>query len=65
MPQPIMKKYSQGELGEPYAKRPNEALEAFSKKKYKQGELGAAESKAGKKSKGNGLAGADDRSLST
>ncbi len=55
MPQPIMKKYSQGELGD-----------AYSTKKWKQGDLGAESGSIGKKNKGEGLKamGADDKSLS-
>ena len=32
MPQPIMKKYSQGELGDTYAKKANASLESFASK---------------------------------
>ena len=66
MPQPIMKKYSQGELGDAYSKKANAKPEAFSSKKFKQGELSGASEKPGKKDKGQGLKamGADDKSLS-
>ena len=65
MPQPIMKKYSQGELGDAYSKKANAKQEAFSSKKFKQGELSGASEKPGKKNKGQGLKamGADDYSL--
>ena len=36
MPQPIMKKYSQGELGDAYSKKSNPKPDAYSTKKWKQ-----------------------------
>ena len=36
MPQPIMKKYSQGELGDSYSKKANPKPAEFSTKKWKQ-----------------------------
>ena len=66
MPQPIMKKYSQGELGDAYSKKANPKPAEFSTKKWKQGDLGAESGSIGKKNKGEGLKamGADDKSLS-
>ena len=66
MPQTIMKKYSQGELGDTYSKKANAKPEAFASKKFKQGELGGEGGSIGKKNKGQGLKamGADDKSLS-
>ena len=66
MPQPIMKKYTQGELGDAYSKKSNPKPDAYSKKKWKQGDLGAESGSIGKKNKGEGLKamGADDKSLS-
>ena len=66
MPQPIMKKYSQGELGDTYAKKANASLESFASKKIKHGELSGSAEKPGKKNKGQGLKamGADDNKLS-
>ena len=66
MPQPIMKKYTQGELGDPYPKKANAKPDAYSTKKWKQGDLGAESGSIGKKNKGEGLKamGADDKSLS-
>ena len=66
MPQPIMKKYSQGELGDAYSKKANAKPEAVASKKFKQGELGGEGGSIGKKNKGQGLKamGADDKSFS-
>ena len=66
MPQPIMKKYTQGELGDTYSKKTNAKPEAFASKKFKQGELSGESGAIGKKNKGQGLKamGADDKSLS-
>ena len=66
MPQPIMKKYSQGELGDAYSKKANAKPAEFSTKKWKQGDLGGEGGSIGKKNKGQGLKamGADDKSLS-
>ena len=66
MPQPIMKKYSQGELGDSYSKKANPKPDAYSTKKWKQGDLGSESGSIGKKNKGEGLKamGADDKSLS-
>ena len=66
MPQPIMKKYSQGELGDSYSKKANPKPAEFSNKKCKQGDLGGESGSIGKKNKGEGLKamGADDKSLS-
>ena len=66
MPQPIMTKYTQGELGKPYSKKSNTKPAEFSKKKWKQGDLGGESGSIGKKNKGQGLKamGADDKSLS-
>ena len=36
MPQPIMKKYTQGELGDAYSKKSNPKPDAYSTKKWKQ-----------------------------
>ena len=65
MPQPIMKKYSQGELGDAYSKKANASIESFASKKIKHGELSTSAEKPGKKNKGQGLKamGADDYSL--
>ena len=66
MPQPIMKKYTQGERGDAYSKKSNPKPDAYSTKKWKQGDLGAESGSIGKKNKGEGLKamGADDKSLS-
>ena len=46
MPQPIMKKYKHGELGDAYAKAPKEKLDAGIMKKYSHGEFSDAGGKA-------------------
>ena len=43
MPQPIMKKYSQGELGDSYSKKSNPKPDAYSTKKWKQSVASANE----------------------
>ena len=48
MPQPIMKKYKHGEMGDAYAKAPKEKLDSSLTKTYSQGELGSSSGKAPK-----------------
>ena len=46
MPQPIMKKYKHGEMGDAYPKAANEKLDASMMKKYKHGEFSDAGGKS-------------------
>ena len=48
MPQPIMKKYTQGEMGAAYPKSAKEKLDGSIMKKYKHGEFSGAGGKASK-----------------
>ena len=48
MPQPIMKKYKHGEMGDAYPKSANEKLDGSIMKKYKHGEFSDAGGKAPK-----------------
>ena len=46
MPQPIMKKYTQGEMGAAYPKGSNEKLDSSITKTYSQGEFSDAGGKS-------------------
>ena len=46
MPQPIMKKYTQGEMGAAYPKGSNEKLDSSIMKIYSQGEFSGAGGKS-------------------
>ena len=48
MPQPIMKKYKHGEMGDAYPKSANEKLDGSIMKKYSHGEFSDAGGKAPK-----------------
>ena len=50
MPQPIMKKYKQGEMGMEYGMPSKEKIQANMHKKYSQGEFSGAGGKAPKES---------------
>ena len=50
MPQPIMKKYKQGEMGMEYGMPSKEKIQGDMHKKYSQGEFSGAGGKASKES---------------
>ena len=50
MPQPIMKKYKQGEMGMEYGMPSKEKIQGNMHKKYSQGEFSGAGGKASKES---------------